>query len=92
MKLTGVQYDILILLEGCDLYYPFSHFDVNLSRKELSKEFKILREAGLVDFSNGLMTEDCEVAGSGYGIKVGADKKIRELLNEWEENNIQEVE
>jgi len=67
IKLTNNQYEILVRIEDDYWCYPFSHFDeLKLTRKELSKEFKILREAGLVEFHNGLMSEEYGVAGSGY--------------------------
>lgn len=34
--------------------------------KELPKIMKSLRSKGLVEFYRGLVTEDCQVAGSGY--------------------------
>ena len=82
-ELTKTQYDILIKMSS-DWCYPFSHFDeLNLTRKELSKEFKILRESGLVEFCRGLMTEDGEVAGSGYG--MDSVEEIDRLLEKYEE-------
>jgi len=86
-QLTINQYEILIQLVT-DWYYPFSHFEnLRLTRKVLSKEFKILREAGLVQFSNGLMTEDGEVAGSGYGRRFIANGEINKLTEDWEVKN-----
>ena len=83
-ELTEIQYNILSVMNQ-DWCYPFSHFE-NLTKKELSKEFKILREAGLVYFSNGLMNEDNEVCGSGYGIN--SSDKLYKLTGEWEEKNL----
>ena len=40
--------------------------DTNLTRKEVQKACKKLREYKFVHFYRGLMTEDGEVAGSGY--------------------------
>ena len=83
-QLTKVQYDILVEMEY-DWCYPFRHF--NGTKKELSKEFKILREAGLVSFYNGLMTEDGEVAGSGYCLNDSARAEIAKLIEDWEDKN-----
>lgn len=85
-QLTDIQYGILSIM-GSDWCYGFRHFDeLNLTKKELSKEFKILKEARLVYFSNGLMTEENEVAGSGYGIE--SEAVIDKLLEDWEDFNI----
>lgn len=85
-ELTETQYNILSKMSN-DWCYPFRYFDdLKLTRKELSKEFKILREAELVYFSNGLMTEEGEVCGSGYGL----DKtdEVYKLIDDWEEKNL----
>ena len=85
-ELTEIQYDILTAMSR-DWCYGFRHFDnLKLTRKELSKEFKILKEAGLVYFSNGLMTDEGEVAGSGYGIDK--ENEVDRLVEEWEEKNL----
>lgn len=82
-QLTETQYEILSMMHY-DYCYPFYYFnDLKLSRKELSKEFKILREAGLVYFANGLMDEEGMVRGSGYGIDD--DKEVVRLLDDFEE-------
>lgn len=80
-QLTEVQYDILVEM-SYDWCYSFSHF--NGTREELRKEFKILREAGLVEFYNGLMTEDGFAAGSGYCLKDMARGEIEKLIEDWE--------
>lgn len=85
-ELTEIQYDILSKMSS-DWCYPFRHFDeLNLTKKELSKEFKILKEAGFVYFTNGLMNDDGEVCGSGYGL----DKtdEVYRLIDDWEEKNL----
>lgn len=51
--------------------------DCNLTRKEIQKACKTLREKELVQFYRGLMTEDGEVAGSGYCIS----KKGQAIVN-----------
>ena len=69
-----------------DWYHQFVDFyNLNLTRKELSKEFKILREAELVEFRNGII-EDGYAVGSGYCL-LNYDEVAR-LLDEWEEKNL----
>lgn len=85
-ELTETQYDILSKMNN-EYCYSFRHFnDLNLTKKELSREFKILRETGLVYFTNGLMNEDGKVDGSGYGL----DKtdEVYKLIDDWEEKNL----
>ena len=82
MKLTSKQYEILSFLVGSDLFYPFSCFEG--TKKELKKEFKILREAGLVRFQNGLMTDEGMFAGSGHGVEDESRDRVSKLLKEWE--------
>ena len=82
-ELTETQYEILSKMSN-DYCYPFYYFDdLNLTRKQLSKEFKILREAGLVYFANGLMTEEGQTGGSGYGIDN--NDEVNKLMDEFEE-------
>jgi hypothetical protein len=84
-ELTKTQYDILERM-GTEYCYPFRHFDdLNLTRKELSQEFKILREAGLVYYQRGLMTEEGYTGGSGYGIDNSSE--VSRLMDEFEERN-----
>lgn len=86
-KLTETQYEILSRMDA-DYCYPFRHFnDLNLTKKQLSKEFKILKKAGLVYFSNGLMTEEGQTAGSGYGKNDNKRDEMYDLLTDFEERN-----
>jgi len=73
-KLTEIEKTILEELKysGCtedNVMYsgfaPLEH-DMGLSKKELSKIFKSLRERDLVHYQRGLMNEDGELCGSGY--------------------------
>lgn len=60
-------------------YYPYRAIKVDLPPKELRREMKGLREMGLTEYARGLMTEEGEVAGSGYTIpydKIGEVEKI----------------
>lgn len=64
---------IIVAMYGADqdLYYPYAFFEAEtgLDRKVLKPAMTSLRAAGIMDFARGLMTEDGEVAGSGFGIK-----------------------
>lgn len=64
---------IIVAMYGADqdLYYPYGFFEAEtgLDRTVLKPAMTSLREAGIMDFARGLMTEDGEVAGSGFGIK-----------------------
>lgn len=91
MKLTKIQYEILVELdtEWCKNFSSFE--ELNLTKKQLGAEFKILREAGLVEFNRGLIDDDGKVAGSGYCRVYGKDDEINNLLEEFEELNKKEV-
>ena len=45
-----------------------------LSRKEVQKACKVLREKGLIQFFRGLMNDEGQVAGSGYCISAEGQK------------------
>lgn len=83
--LTENQYKILAASsdEWC---YPYSHFEseTGLDRKTLQKEMKQLRELGLMEYVRGLMTEDGEVAGSGFGRPYRNNREIEELIANYE--------
>ena len=54
-----------------EYYYPYSYIEdeTGLSRSEAKESIDKLRIVGVVRFARGLMTEDGEVAGSGFGIR-----------------------
>lgn len=80
--LTKNQYEILVRLDD-EYAYGFYHFsDLGLTKKQLSAEFKVLREEGLVKFCRGLMNDDGEVCGSGYTIPYHS--KAFDLIKECE--------
>lgn len=86
MKLTKNQYDILSKMDT-EYSYSFSWFEeLGLTKKQLSAEFKVLRELGLVRFDRGLFDDDGMTAGSGYGLVYGSQSRDRyyELLKEYE--------
>ena len=66
--LTENQYKILKSLENDEMCYYYSYIEkeTKLSREVLEKEVKTLRKAGLVLYVRGLMTDEGEVAGSGF--------------------------
>jgi hypothetical protein len=53
-----------------EMCLPFSYIegDTKLNTKEVRKACRSLRMKGFAQFYRGLMTEDGEVAGSGYSI------------------------
>ena len=51
--------------ERC-ISFDWIESETKLNRKEVQKACRSLREKGLVEFYRGLMTDDGEVAGSGY--------------------------
>lgn len=84
-QLTNIQYEILVNMAD-DWCYPFCHFDG--TKKELRREFKILREAELVEFHTGLMTEEGVTAGSGYCKNHRKLEEIDKLIEDYENINI----
>jgi len=63
--------------------YTFAFWsDLKLDKKTLSKEFKGLREMGLVEFHKGLFNEDGETIGSGYRIVYAKLEEIRRLIEQ----------
>lgn len=79
MHLTENQIKILKQFQGnYEWCYTFAHFDdLGMDRKQLSKEFKSLRDLELVTFERGLMDDDGMVAGSGYALNY----KKREVID-----------
>lgn len=81
MNITDNQNKILSILQhgyGGEFCYNYGHLvsDTKLDRKTLEKEIKQLKDMGLVETHKGLLTEDGEVAGSGFTIPY---KKMAEL-------------
>lgn len=73
--LTNNEKQVLeVLFENTDTWdercigFDWITGDSKLSRKEVQKSCKTLREYGLVEFHRGLMDDDGKVAGSGYNI------------------------
>ena len=99
VKLSELQLKLLSNLDkACRdgwedyLYYPYRSITDGLDdveRKELTKAMRRLRKLELAHFSRGLMTEDGEVAGSGFRItdagreyleSIGIEHEQEELL------------
>lgn len=54
--------------------------DTKLNRKQLERIIKKLKGLGLVEYAKGLMTEDGEVAGSGFAITYSKRDEVYEIL------------
>lgn len=63
----------------CEICLAFDWIEgeTKLSKKEVQKACKVLREKELIEFHRGLMSDDGQVAGSGYCISY----KGRAFLN-----------
>ena len=69
IDLTKNQYEVLTRMDS-DYSYGFNHFiNESMDRKTVKKTMHELRDLGLVEFSRGLINDDGESCGSGYGIK-----------------------
>ena len=72
-------------LEDSSLAYNYGYFEdrTGASREEIKKIMDGLRVSGQVEYVKGLMSEDGEVAGSGFELSYGAMQwSIREWLVE----------
>lgn len=83
--LTENQYKILNFLHDEEWCYPYAPIEeeTKLPRSILEKEVKVLREAGLVSYIRGLVTEEGNFAGSGFC----RTEKVDALINKYEETN-----
>lgn len=83
-SITEVEYQVLrsIMEHDTDMCYPYSWIMdyTKLDRAETKKAVDHLRELGIVEFYRGLMTDDGEVAGSGFGITGTLEQLLAELL------------
>lgn len=74
-ELTEIQQKVLVVMSSGDSDFYFNHdwilgggysnLNLGLEYKELSKEMKVLRELGYVEYSKGLMNDDGDMGGSG---------------------------
>jgi hypothetical protein len=87
-KLTNQQYKVLVWLdwEMCSNYYRIQE-DTGLDRKTLKAVIKELKDAGLVVYQRGLMTEDGLAAGSGFCQNYKKIMQINVLMQEYEKQN-----
>lgn len=82
-KFNKIDLAILAALGEQDEYcFPYSYLErrTGYDRKELKPRIKYLREQGYVTYERGLMSEEGEVAGSGFGVKYGKWQEIREYI------------
>ena len=61
--------------------FDYTMGDTNLSRKDVRNICRSLRGKGLAEFYSGLMTDDGEVAGSGYCISWEGYKLFESIEN-----------
>lgn len=85
MKITDIQNQILSVLQhgyGGEWCYNYSQLEgeTKLDRATLQKEIKELKRLGLVVVEHGLMTDDGEVAGSGFTIPYLKMKELDNIL------------
>lgn len=67
--LTDQENDVLIAMSSSEEHcvaYSNLEYGTNLKRKELEPIIKHLKELGYITFWRGLMTDEGEVAGSGW--------------------------
>lgn len=67
--LSDHENDVLIAMDSSEEYcidYKGLEYSTHLERTELQKIIKHLKELSYINFWRGLMTEDGEVAGSGW--------------------------
>lgn len=81
---TEVEYNVLrsIYESDTDCFYPYDWIMdyTKVDRKETKKAVDNLRVLGVVSFLNGLMNDDGEVAGSGFGFEGMVQELMAELL------------
>lgn len=68
---TDAQVKVIqVLSENDEWCYPYNHIcsETGLTRAEAKQAIDVLRQFGIVEFHRGLITEDGEVAGSGFGM------------------------
>jgi len=82
--LTDVEYNVLrsIVTHDTECFYGYKWIMdyTNVDRNETKKATVHLRELGILSFSNGLMNDDGEVGGSGYGFSTPMQELLAELL------------
>lgn len=77
---TENEVKILNALSSDELYYGYDYIcaRAEISQPEAKEAIDKLRFMGVVDFARGLMNDDGEVCGSGFGIK--SDTRREALL------------
>jgi hypothetical protein len=82
-RLTPAQVHIFerFLANDTDYCYSYAAFESDgFDRATLKTAMTDLRERGYVQYERGLMTEEGEVAGSGFGIVSGKVAEIEKLM------------
>jgi len=84
--LTDVEWRVLEILSGGHDEWCFGLStiagDAGLHRELTRGALRSLRDRGLAKFQRGLMTEDGDVAGSGYGITPAGDHVYWNILRD----------
>lgn len=88
MKDKKVELQIKIIesfLEDEELAYNYNYFirKTGATKEEIKEIMTQLRRSGMVDYVRGLMTENGEVAGSGFELSTRATQwSVKEWLEE----------
>ena len=93
-SLTEIEYQVLQALHDSDLCYGYDWIMdyTKVDRKETKKAVDHLRELRVISFYRGLMNDDGEVAGSGFGICEPMQEQMAELLClRYEQRRIPEI-
>lgn len=88
-KLPTEQIKILLVFDGNDEYcYPYRTFEreTGLDRATLKKHMTELRQKGYVYYARGLMDEDGQVAGSGFGMESEKRDEVWEITHDTPED------
>ena len=81
-SLTEIEYQVLKALGDSDLCYGYDWIMdyTKVDRAETKKAIDHLRELRVISFYRGLMNDDGEVAGSGFGTCDPLQEEMAELL------------
>lgn len=85
LKLTKLQYEVLCEMPSdSEFCIGYVHLTQIGDRDTLRPVIKQLRDMGFVEYLRGLMTEDGEVAGSGFCRFYKKNDEIERLIEEYE--------
>ncbi len=68
------------LEEGWCMNFRLFERETGCAKAEVRRACRAMKEAGLLFFARGLMDEDGQVAGSGYGLTDVGRAKFSEIL------------